>query len=284
MTLYVSDLDGTLLNGRAELSAVSRNMLNDMIADGLSFTVATARSVSSIRPLLDGLDLSLPVIEFNGAFISDLKTGRHEITNAIDPSITSDLYHLLSKGGCAPFLSTFNGEEDCLYHPEPTNAGSQWYFQEVKHRRDPRLRQSDDIAASLLERVVCFTSIGREDELTELAARVLETFGESLELHLFENPYSPGWHWFTAHDHRATKDQAISTLMKAYGLEERPLVVFGDQLNDLKMFSIADESVAVDNAVAQLKEKATVVIGRNDQDSVAKFIHEHRHAMPTAKT
>src|SRR5690554_6856541 len=85
MTLYISDLDGTLLNGQAELSPVSRNLLKEMIADGLCFTVASARSVYSISQMLKGLSLNLPVIEFNGAFISDLETGRHDIVNAIDP-------------------------------------------------------------------------------------------------------------------------------------------------------------------------------------------------------
>lgn len=276
MTLYVSDLDGTLLNSRAELSPISRDLLKEMVDDGVFFTVASARSVSSIRQMLKGLSLRLPVIEFNGAFISDLETGRHEITNAIDSAIASDLYHIMAKGGFVPFLSTFNGKEDCLYHPVPTNDGAQWYFQDRKLKGDPRLRESEDLTASLKEKVVCLTGIGKEDELTELAAQVSAEYGDSLELHLFENQYSPGWHWLTVHDHRATKDQAIRSLMKSFGLSERALVVFGDQINDLKMFAIADEAVAVENAVPELKEKATIMIGRNDHDSVAKFIHEHR--------
>lgn len=276
MTLYISDLDGTLLNSRAELSHVSRELLKEMIADGVVFTVASARSVTSIKTMLEGLKLKLPVIEFNGAFISDLETGRHEIVNAIDKTIANELYHQLSKSSCAPFLSTFNGREDCLYHPAPTNSGAQWYIQDRKLKNDPRLRVSEDIAVSLREQVVCLTSIGKENELTELAAQISATYGNSLEIHLIENQYSPGWFWLTAHDYRATKDQAIRELIKAYGLNERALVVFGDQLNDLKMFSIADEAVAVENAVPQLKEKATTVIGKNDNDSVVKFIYEHR--------
>ncbi len=276
MTLYISDLDGTLLNGRAELSEFSRNLLKEMIRDGLSFTVASARSVSSIRQMLKGLELNLPVIEFNGAFISDLESGRHEIINAIEPAIVGELYHLMSQSDCVPFLSTFDGDEDCLYHPEPTNDGSRWYYQDRKDKADPRLRRSEDLAASLKEQVVCFTSIGKEDELTELANKIYAEYGGQLELHLFENQYSPGWYWLTVHDHHATKDQAIFGLRSTFGFNQNELVVFGDQINDLKMFSIADVAVAVENAVPSLKERATTVIGGNDHDSVAKFIFEHR--------
>ena len=47
-TLYISDLDGTLLTNDARLSEFSRAVLRELIADGLSFSVASARSVVSM--------------------------------------------------------------------------------------------------------------------------------------------------------------------------------------------------------------------------------------------
>ena len=46
-TLYISDLDGTLLNRNAELSAYTKAVLNRVIAEGLCFSVATARPVAT---------------------------------------------------------------------------------------------------------------------------------------------------------------------------------------------------------------------------------------------
>ena len=43
-------------------------------------------------------------------------------------------------------------------------------------------------------------------------------------------------------------------------------------INDISMFTIADRSYAVENAVAELKEHATEVIGPHWEDSVLKFI------------
>ena len=48
-TLYISDLDGTLLNPNAELSAYTKDTLNRMIADGLCFSVATASLLMSLQ-------------------------------------------------------------------------------------------------------------------------------------------------------------------------------------------------------------------------------------------
>ena len=74
--LYVSDLDGTLLTNAATLSDYSRSALRTLLAEGLKFSVASARSVASMRKILRGLTLELPIIGFNGALLSDLNTGK----------------------------------------------------------------------------------------------------------------------------------------------------------------------------------------------------------------
>ena len=50
------------------------------------------------------------------------------------------------------------------------------------------------------------------------------------------------------------------------------MVAFGDNLNDIPLFEVADECYAVSNAEEKLKQIATDVIGSNDEDSVAEFI------------
>ena len=48
--------------------------------------------------------------------------------------------------------------------------------------------------------------------------------------------------------------------------------MFGDQPIDIPMFSVADLSVAVENAHPDVKSSADVIIGNNDCDSVIDFI------------
>ena len=56
-TLYVSDLDGTLLNTRDEISPRSLRIINSLIEKGMKFTYATARSLSSASVVTKGLAL-----------------------------------------------------------------------------------------------------------------------------------------------------------------------------------------------------------------------------------
>lgn len=275
-TLYVSDLDGTLLQSDASLSAFSENSLREMLADGLLFTVASARSVVAIGQILRGLPLSLPVIEFNGAYLSDLSTGRHEIINALEPSVAAGVYETITTHGLMPMISSFDGTDDRVHYGQMLNEGMDWYLQDRLDHRDSRWRgAADNLAAALQEQVVCLTTIAKKAPLADLQAAVLETHAGSVETHLFENQYSPGWHWLTVHDRRSTKDQAIKTLTENYGLGGAEVVVFGDHINDLKMFAAADKAVAVGNAQPEVKACADLVIGTNQEDSVAKFIRGH---------
>ena len=272
-TLYISDLDGTLLQNDASLSLFSENHLREMLADGLLFTVASARSVVSIKQMLRGLPLPLPVIEFNGAFLSDLATGRHEIINALEPSVAAAVYEQVTAHGLTPFVSTFDGADDHVHYSQMLNEGMCWYLKDRLDHYDSRWRgASNDLAASLGEQVVCLTVIAKEDVLADLQAAISAAHTDSVETHLFANQYSPGWHWLTVHDRRATKDQAIKTLTNSYGLSGSEVVVFGDQGNDLKMLAAADVAVAVGNAQAEAKACADLVIGTNEEDSVVKFI------------
>ena len=69
---------------------------------------------------------------------------------------------------------------------------------------------------------------------------------------------------------KASKANAILQLKELLGCDR--LVVFGDGVNDLDMFRVADEAYAVENAVPELKAAATAVIGANDEDGVARWL------------
>jgi hypothetical protein len=61
-------------------------------------------------------------------------------------------------------------------------------------------------------------------------------------------------------------------MKERYGFDR--LVAFGDSVNDLSMFRVADEAYAVANAIGEVKAAATAVIGSNEEDAVARFLQE----------
>jgi len=270
MNLYISDLDGTLLNNDSKLSNFSRSNLIKLLDNGVNFTIASARSVISIQKLLEGINLELPIIEFNGAFISDLKTGKHEIINDIPEKF--EIFELLRTNGKKPFISTFSGSEDRLYYTVLQNDGMNWYYEDRIRNKDKRLLHTSDTGTALKEFVVCFTIIDKRENLIGLKNIVSEKFGSAVELHLIENIYNPGWFWLTIHNKNASKDIAAKALCEKHGFDN--LTVFGDNHNDISMFKIADNAIAVSNAEDELKQVATEIIESNEDDAVIKFILE----------
>ena len=270
--LYVSDLDGTLLRSDATLSEFSRTQLARLLADGLAFTVASARSVVSMQMLLDGLTLRLPVIELNGAILSDLATGRHEVVHAIQGGLLRELYAFIRERGHVPFISSVDGRRDYLDYSQLTHEGMRWYVDDREAAGDKRLRMVDDLAACLDQEVVALTLIEGRAVIEELEGAVAERFPGALATNAFENKYSPGWFWLTIHDPRATKGQALVDLLERLGLERADVVVFGDDWNDLSMFEQAGRAVAVANADERVKARADLIVGANDADGVVKYL------------
>ncbi|MCK5052344.1 MAG: HAD-IIB family hydrolase [Candidatus Cloacimonetes bacterium] len=270
-TFYISDLDMTLLNSEAELSPFAKLNINNFIKNGVNFTIASARSVKSIQPIFEGVDLQLPVIEFNGAFISDLKTGNHRVINALDQSALNDIRNTLSKYKQNYFLSTYNGKDDKLYYSKTTNSGENWYVEDRTIKKDPRLCKIENINLYFKEEVVCITIIDVKENIEPIIDEISSN-NANIEIHFQENPYSPGWFWLTVHSNIATKDKAIESLLKQYNMIDANVTAFGDNTNDIKMLKYASKAVAVENACIELKEVADDIIGNNDDDSVIKYI------------
>ncbi len=68
-TLYVTDLDGTLLNARSRISPYSIAVIHSLIKKGMLFTYATARSLSSSLVVMNALkkyDISPLVYSYIG--------------------------------------------------------------------------------------------------------------------------------------------------------------------------------------------------------------------------
>jgi Cof subfamily protein (haloacid dehalogenase superfamily) len=271
--LFISDLDGTLLDEAARLSARSRDQLTRLLAAGLPFSIASARSIHTIATILGDLPLSLPVIEFNGAFVTDLRTRRSLICHAVEPQIAESVMRWGLAAGIPPFVSTYVDGAQRLYPPSAhPNAGIAWYAESRIEARDERLQPPIDCLRTLEQSIVCVTLIARAAALTPIEAQIHASFPESTNTLCYENRYSPGWHWLTVQSASATKDRALREVAALCGIGAEQVTVFGDEINDVPMFRAAGRGVAVENAIEPLKRIAHEVIGPHHADSVVEYL------------
>lgn len=279
--LYVSDLDGTLLRSDATLSATARDSLNQLLDAGLAFTVATSRSVPAIRVLLAGLRLTLPIIELNGAFISDLNSGHHAQDRMLDPEVADTAVQALLEAGLEPILTSWDGIEDHVYYGygAQRNSGTSWYVAEKHAYGDPRLRRHDNLAEIVdVERITTVTTFLPQSHATALADQLCLLLGNVALVTSAPNSYVPGYAEVQVAHPEAQKGHAVTRLRENLGLADATLTVFGDHLNDLPMFDIADHAIATANAHPAVLARADQVVEANDNDGVLRFLlKEHGH-------
>lgn len=272
-TLFVSDLDGTLLGANGYLSEESEAGLNQLLSEGLLFTLASARSVVSIRERIN-LNIQVPVVCANGTFTSQLDTGHHLDVCYLSTQTATHIYREGLIRNLSVQISTYADEEK-MYIPTVAGPGTKAYVQERRRHKDPRLRLVPDVQVALNEPVTGLLIIGPPEALQPFFDWLQETYGHQLQLHLAQDMYEPEWQWLTVHNGAASKGNAIRALMKKYQPQAKRLVVFGDEANDLEMFKVADYAVATENAIPAIRALADEVIGHHDQSSVFRWIKTH---------
>ena len=265
-TLYVSDLDGTLMRNDETLSSETIRIINELVGKGLPFTYATARSIESARPIAGGLKLKLPVVTRNGAVLADNTTGEHIKKSVFSDEEVSLLKELLTDLPYCGYVSCFIGKEMIRTTMEGKHTVGLLNYLDY-YKDDPTMKYMDSYDEMFCGLPGYVTCIGDKEEIEPIYDRVRAY--DRWEA-LFQKDTYRDEYWLEICPKNCTKAKSLLKLKEDYGFGR--LVVFGDSLNDVSMFKIADEAYAVSNARDELKELATQVIGYNEEDAVAHFL------------
>jgi len=265
-TLYVTDLDGTLLNNDGKLSEYSIKVINNLVEKGMYFTYATSRSLQSASKVTRDLLLNLPVITRNGIFIENPNNNEKIYSLKFSEEEKYLIMEILEKYSIYPLAGSFiNGEEKRSYIKDKENDA----IKEVLNlwERDSRYRSVNNVKDLYYGDLFYIRCIGKENSLIDVYKYLMETNKFSC---LLQKEYYSEHYWCEILPKKATKGNTILVLKEI--LKCNRVVSFGDGLNDIEMFKVSDESYAVENAEDELKKNATGIIMSNNDDGVAKWL------------
>jgi 5-amino-6-(5-phospho-D-ribitylamino)uracil phosphatase len=268
--LYVSDLDGTLLDGEGQLSEDSEKRLNKLIDKGLNFTIATARNYDSAYPLLKGINLKHPVILFNGVYLTELHTGANlQYSDFISSDIIKKMVSIVDAHNIEPFIYTY-GDKNSVYYRKANNLGAQSYLKIISS--DQRAQKVDVFVFSPYERISGFLLIDTGEVLKPVYANLKSLYEDKLNIYFAPDVANPNFFWLQGFHQEASKGKMLKQMTQYLGVPISSTVVFGDYLNDLDMFKVAGYAIAVENALPEVKSYADQVISSNIDKGVILYL------------
>lgn len=268
MTLYATDLDGTLLRPDKTISDDAARMINEMVSSGVLFTYATARSYSSASPLLTKLHLNCPAVTFNGVFVIDPRDGRHIVENVFSPAAVDIAVSYFNSMDLAPLVYSYiDGRERVSYLESRLDDV---YGYVSTRSTDKRLRPVKSREELFQGRIFYFTLLDPAIDRAELDSVFSRENG--FAVNMMPDTYNKDEIWYEIFNKNASKASAILQVMELTRADR--LVCFGDNTNDLSMIRAADVGVAVSNACDELKDSADKIIGSCSDGAVARFVAE----------
>lgn len=266
-TLYVSDLDGTLLDNTSHVSPATAQMLNEAIAEGALFSVATARTPATVQPLLSSVGMTLPAIVMTGAAQWDLGRQRFRSVTTIPEEDADRIADAFDRVCLRPFTYCVSGDSFLnVYHSKVMSRRELSFYEERRHLTLKRFHLGQNPARR--DRVALFFATGPEKIISGVCGELQKVTECSVSW--YKDVITPDTGLIDIYAPGVSKAEAVSEMARQTGATR--VVVFGDNLNDLPMMRVADVRVAVENAFPEVKEAADIVIGPNSADSVARFI------------
>lgn len=266
-TLYLTDLDGTLLGRGARLSAFSRAGLERLYDAGVAVTAATARSWSALD-VLQGVRFRAPMILLGGARIYDAERRKILFEQTLPEQSAAAALHRLRDAGLSPLIYTQNArDEQKIYYEDGADEALHGYVSQETSGGDNRFARAERLEERFGEKLFYLTARGEEGKLRPIVEALKE---QGIYAHLYFDVRRADICCIEVC--AVSKAEGVRQLRRITGAER--IVAFGDNGNDRELFAAAEERIAVGNARPELKAMANCVIGENESDAVVRTILE----------
>ena len=266
--LIACDLDGTLLNSSVELSSENKTAITELVKKGVIFVPATGRSFYETPASIREHPSIRYFISSNGSVIQDLKTGeRFEFP--VEGKKADKIHAKMRK--CNLLLAQHKNNHSLV---DASRLGEDIMDEyKIPHHFRKQLREC----------TVHLENLDAEFSRGEPCEMLSGCFKSTDQFNAFMNEISgiDGIHCTGAASGIveivstcAGKHNAIKFLIEKLGISKDEVITVGDSRNDIEMIEFSPNSIAMANAIDELKEKAAHVGCTNDEH-VAKYILEN---------
>ncbi|MFD2563374.1 HAD family hydrolase [Aquimarina rubra] len=249
--LVATDMDGTLLNSRGEVSQSFFYLFDELKELGVTFVAASGRQYYSILHKLNAIKDDMIVIAENGALTmhkdEELQTTEIDRETYLELlEITKDLKgsQVILCGRKRAYIEDYGKD-----------------FENMLNEFYGRYKIVDDLSQVLDDQYLKI-AICNEKGSEKYLYPALKHLENRLKVKV------SGKVWLDLSHNDANKGHALQNLQKSLNISTQETMVFGDYNNDLEMMSQATYSFAMQNAHPNVKAAANYSTKSNDENGV----------------
>ena len=265
--LIACDLDETLIGDNRIIPKANIEAINEASKIGVKFVPATGRGHKFIKTTLEDLGLydkeDEYIISFNGAGIVENKDFNILNFNGLDFDLAKELFEIgLMKDVCIHVYTqddiyVFNLNKDENVHISERLKG----FKKMENN-------SIELLKNIPIAKVLFQNLNR-DYLIRIRDEIKNITNDKVAITFSSNRY------MEFNKIGIDKGIGILELAERLGIKQNEIMAIGDNFNDLAMLKSAGLSVAVNNAVNNIKKQVDYVCkANNNQGGVAEAINK----------
>ena len=257
--LIASDLDGSLLNEKRELTDFTKEIVRRAVAQGKIFLMATGRSFTGSVRFAKEVGLDLPMLCFNGSLVKLGLTKKMLFEHKVKAETAQKVLSFAREKGY--HLQYYIGDEVYCYAKNK-------YTELYKERIGVEVTALGEDFYKLKEAPYKLLIALEPLDQLPICKIVQEAFKDSLEVTPSSEDYlelmEPG----------VNKWSTLKFIAESYGIKPEEIMSFGDSGNDLTMVKYAGLGVAMGNAHENIKEAAKLIAASNEEDGVAKEVEK----------
>ncbi|MGG4492681.1 Cof-type HAD-IIB family hydrolase [Brevibacillus reuszeri] len=246
--VIVLDLDGTLLNSKKQISKRNMLALQKVKAEGIPVIFATARPPRAVNYGDIHLFSFGTVVFYNGGLFRCDVTNR-EIHHSIAKELVASIFDYCLSVDPEANISVEVKDEWITYK-------SLDYREMMKTTTNPIITSKEKIKSYDCTKILLTDWNHFEHLVTK--------FGDQVNIISTDDGKL-----IQIMSLKASKENAVTYLIESQGYKMCDVMCFGDDFNDLGLFQACGISIAMGNAIQELKETATEITETNDNDGVA---------------
>lgn len=254
--LIATDMDGTLLNSKHEISALFFKLFEKLQEHNIIFVAASGRPYYGMIDKLVAIKDDIIVVAENGGLA--LENNTIFISNPIEKSNLKKIINLISSIDNAHPVFCTRHKAYVMSNSTPLLNLLSEYYKNYEIIDNPEAITED------VYKVALFHEESSEKYIYPTIKQLESDFKVKLS----------ATHWVDISENSANKGSAIKHIQDTYNISYQETMAFGDYNNDLEMLENAYFSYAMENAHPLVKATARFETKSNNNLGVEKILEE----------